>query len=34
VKVEQDRGVMEYRDRVMQNVDTFRIIAREIPSSP
>jgi hypothetical protein len=34
VKVEQDRGVMEYAERGMQNVDTFRIIAREAPLSP
>jgi hypothetical protein len=34
VKVEQDRGLMEYRERGMQNVDTFRIIARDVPSLP
>jgi hypothetical protein len=34
VKVEQERGLMEYRERRMQNVDTFRVIAREVPSSP
>jgi hypothetical protein len=34
VKVEQDRGLMEYREQQMQNVDTFRVIAREVPPSP
>jgi hypothetical protein len=34
VRLEQDRGLMEYDKRSMQNVDTFRVITREIPASP
>jgi hypothetical protein len=34
VKLEQDRGMMEYREKKMQNVDTFRVIAREASSPP
>lgn len=34
VRLEQDRGLMEYADRGMQNVDTFRVIARQSPPSP
>ena len=33
-RLEQDRGLMEYDKRSMQNVETFRVIAREIPASP
>jgi len=34
VRLEQDRGLMEYKDRGMQAVETFRVVAREIPPSP
>lgn len=34
VRLEQDRGLMEYTERAMQAVETFRVVAREIPYSP
>jgi hypothetical protein len=34
VRLEQDRGLMEYDKRSMQNVETFRVIAREVAASP
>ena len=34
VRLEQDRGLMEYTNRSMQAVETFRIVAREIPHTP
>ena len=34
VRLEQDRGLMEYDKRSMQDVHTFRVVAREVPASP
>jgi len=34
VRLEQDRGLMEYTDRTMQAVETFRIVARETSHTP
>ena len=31
VRLEQDRGLMEYDDRGMRAVETFQVVAREIP---
>lgn len=34
VRVEQDRGVMEYKKSAMQRVETFRAVAQVVPSAP
>ena len=34
VRLEQDRGLMEYKDAGMRLVETFRAVARVVPSAP
>jgi hypothetical protein len=34
VRVEQDRGLMQYAKRAMRNVETFRAVAQPEPLAP
>lgn len=34
VRLEQDRGLMEYKEKAMRHVETFRAVARVVPSAP
>ena len=34
VRVEQDRGVMEFKKKAMHRVETFRAVAQVVPSAP
>jgi hypothetical protein len=34
VRVEQDRGLMEYKDKAMRHVETFRAVAQVLPPAP
>jgi hypothetical protein len=34
VRLEQDRGLMEYKDAGMRHVETFRAVAQVVPSAP
>ncbi len=34
VRLEQDRGLMEYKDKGMRHVETFQAVAQVVPSAP